>query len=295
MKLYKKIFRELNKNNIFFKDNNKLPLCIIAGYTRSGTTFLGRYLSEVTHSRYIHEPLAPGLLKENIFHPRETYEKLRRDANFRRLIEKIIYDKVSFGRNEKGISITYDYRIIKFVRVNFFLKELTEKYQDIKFLYIIRNPLSCVFSRVRHQWEVPDYSKILEHNIFNKEKRELINKTNDYFYKMILSWILDNYMALRTKNTNNFKIVFYENLISNMDMIFDILEYVGISIKFKKVKKINKEYIRESKEINTLITGWKNKTDQAMLKKINSMLNIFNLDNLYNLETGLPKNVYRNS
>ncbi|MHA1251809.1 MAG: hypothetical protein ACTSRP_17600 [Candidatus Helarchaeota archaeon] len=45
MELTRKIKRKMNKYGIFTKDNRTVPLAIIGGYTRSGTTFLGRALA----------------------------------------------------------------------------------------------------------------------------------------------------------------------------------------------------------------------------------------------------------
>jgi len=135
--------------------------------------------------------LTPGLLKRNNFHPRENSITYKNDSQFRELIDYILSSNFHCNRIEQGNHIFYRGRIIKFVRANFFISDMIDDYENIKFIYIIRNPFSCVFSRINKGWDVPDYSKILETNEFNKEQNKIILNTNIYFYRMILSWILD--------------------------------------------------------------------------------------------------------
>jgi len=70
----RQFIRRLNWRGVFFElGNERLPVVVIAGYTRSGTTFLGRILANVMGCRPIHEPLNLNKVREiSFFNEREA-------------------------------------------------------------------------------------------------------------------------------------------------------------------------------------------------------------------------------
>ena len=229
----RKILRRFNYVNLFWEKDPR-PFFIIAGYTRSGTTFYGDLLGYILRARTIHEPLNPENVKEiSFFHKRESAAVIRNSDNHKKAISFIFGPKFKGNRrtNHMGLFFYRERRIVKIVRGNFYLDLLSEMLPHVKFFsVIIRHPCACVASRMALGWDIPDQSKSIGdvwHKL-NSDQKKIINNSDSYHVKLAISWALDNMMALENIHNASFKFIYYENLLlDTQNQLKDILTFIG--------------------------------------------------------------------
>jgi hypothetical protein len=117
--------REMNKLGLFFETKAiSFPTVIIAGYTRSGTTYLGQLLASILKARYIHEPLDAEAIREiSFFHPRERKSTILSDQRYSDTLRVVFGPQ--FKKRDQGDRLFYTgKRIVKIVRGCFYLETL---------------------------------------------------------------------------------------------------------------------------------------------------------------------------
>lgn len=266
------------------------PVAIISGYTRSGTTFLGRILSAIIRARYIHEPLNPALVPEiSFFYPRESKSVFNDD----KYLEKLRW---IFGPTYNGpcdhsfFFMKRKYRIVKIVRGNPYLDVIYGLFPNSKFIVIIRNMFAAIASREKLNFNIPDQSKVMSDiiNKLNKEQRVAIQSATGRHTKLALTWAIDNYLALQNIDNPNFKFVFYENIIAQPhEQIKKLIDFMGIPVAEKKIKQEIKHFSAIApRKTAKMISGYSFFSDKEKLEMI-SVIKPFGLYMLYNSK-GIP-------
>ncbi len=286
--LKRKFVRRLNYHNLFFEIKPDI-LLIIAGYTRSGTTFYGNILSSILKARNIHEPLNPNKVKDvSFFNERESSKTIRNSQIHKKALRKIFSQDFKGNRyTNRGSSSFYRHRIIKIVRGNFYLDLLSEMLPETRFSIIVRHPCACVSSRIRLGWCVPDHSHCIDDilPILNKRQKKVIETVCTVHEKMAASWCLDNIMLLRHINNSKFYFIFYEDLVSDiLYQIKKVLHFMENNVSERIIKKeINLYQHLSLMEPQKLSFGWKKDLKENIISDILNIVKIFELDHLYNM------------
>lgn len=158
---------------------------IIAGFGRSGTTWVQDVVAQSNHLRTVFEPLHPFLLKGAGLDPAGYHEFDGNDPELQAYIEKFLFGdfcslwadyrvishnllprgderwslkglKRAIGQNRQAIRNVIHYRrqrkcerrITKFVRANMMLSWLQQTF-DSRIVYIVRHPAAVVLSQMR--------------------------------------------------------------------------------------------------------------------------------------------------
>ena len=296
--IQRKIVRRFNSRNLFWEINPKV-LLIIAGYTRSGTTFYSNLISYILKARSIHEPLNPDVVNEiSFFHERESGGTIRTSAEHKKAICTVFGEGFRGNKHtNRGGLFFYRGRIIKIVRGNFYIDELSKMFPNTKFSVITRHPCACISSRIELGWDVPDHSKCITDifPILTKGQRRIIDKADSLHKKLAVSWCLDNIMLLANQSNPSFKFLYYENLALNTTKeITRVLEFLGKDSQ-KYENRIDKEIYRQRRKISdpdTIIFKWKKKLNQSSVDDIMYIVDIFGLSYLYEKETAYPKHAF---
>ncbi len=284
------ILTKLNQLNLFIELNPPLyPAGIIAGYTRSGTSYIGKTIADILGARYVYEPLCPGRTKRiSFFMERESYSAFKNKKYFDAIKFIISPEYRSFSRDHGGRLIyNKGIRIMKLVRANAYLRLFTDIIPDCRILFLIRNPLGCVASRAGMDWEVPEQGHLYDElsPLLDQGQRGLLMSIDQYHDKMALSWVIDNIMALRNLNDPSFKFVFYEDLISSRD------EFLGAICFIKKDYKADKSFGIHYRPLLSTIKKREQYHKTLGKDRVDSIIKIidaFGLSCLYDFETGLP-------
>lgn len=292
----RKIVRRLNWVG-FFVDLEKsvYPSVVLAGYTRSGTTYLGSLLSSVTGTRPIHEPLNPGKVKEvEFFAERESADLVREQTRYRNALG------VVFGPNFRGcrytntgFRLTYRGRVVKIVRGNHYVDYLSERMPEVPFIVIMRNPCACIASRLRSGWSIPDYTNCFPgiSRFLSQEQIDLYYKAEGKLARLTVSWCLDNLMLLRNRARVQFKFVHYEDLVLQpQDLLQNLLKHID---KQQFLSRVEPELALVAPKLDQqgYLSRWKESFGEDDITQIREILQVFGLESYYDLETGLPKHI----
>ncbi|NQX87068.1 MAG: sulfotransferase domain-containing protein [Halioglobus sp.] len=292
---YRKVVRRLNWGGYFIETgSHPLPWAVLAGYTRSGTTFLGRLLSNVLRARPIHEPLNPSSSREmSFFNPRESRTTIEKNTIYQQAIlasfsEGFIGSKYT----NTGSRLFYDGRIVKIVRGNHYLDYLSDMLHQCPFIVLMRNPNACIASRIKSDWPVPDHSHSYSdiEPLLTAEQAKFYRIGGSKAFRLAVSWSLDNLMLLKNSDRENFIFVHYENLITQpYTEIKKILMSIG---KSEHAGRISRELALENidKPKEDYVNRWKTSLSNQQQEEIELVLQTFNLHHYYDQTDGIPLN-----
>lgn len=293
VKIQRKLVRRLNWRGVFFDSgNDSEPVAIVAGYTRSGTTFLGRVLANLLHARPVHEPLNPASSPEvSFFNERESRSKLISDRRYNATLRSV------FSKSFKGTRLTntgsrlfYDGRVVKVVRANHYADHLSELFNACPFVVIMRNPYACVSSRLKLNWPVPDHSHCFEdiEPYLSQQQKDMYHRESSVAAKLAISWCLDNLMLLRNRERENFLFVHYESiLVRPEEELTRVLKHIGAG---QHAARIERELRLEwgDSDGKAYLNSWQNHLGSEQIADIQRVLNAFGLSHLYSDESGMP-------
>lgn len=290
---WRKVVRRLNWRGLFVDlDPADEPVAVLAGYTRSGTTFLGRLLSNIIKARPIHEPLNPGQVPAvSFFNERESRSTIERNPNYQQAIATVFSPRFRGTRyTNTGSRMSYRGRIVKIVRANHYLDYISSIIPNTPFIVIMRNPYSCISSRIAAGWPVPDHSHSIEDIAPLLSDRQLTAYRNggSLAARLATSWCLDNSMLLRNVGNSNFCFVKYESILNNPEAE---LRRLLLHIKRESyVDRISWELRVESDENARMqyLDKWKSILSDDDVREITEILEAFHLDGHYDTETGMP-------
>jgi len=269
---------------------------IVAGSARSGTSWLAEIIALQFRYRLLFEPehefqtenghlICDKLITENnIISAQEKY--------FIQIFNnKVDNDWIAQCSNRKYKMHLWSFipkkYVIKFVRGNLSSVFMNAHF-NIPTLFIIRNPYDVIFSqnRVKFPWlyDLSHFMKQDELSLFLKENYSF-NWGNFENYteiqKLTIRWCIENQVVLdKNKAVNdNFKILRYEALKSDINMYYSICEAFNI----KPLSNIKEVYNRPSSKTHpkSNIRGVQQKTKRFELrdiKEINKILDNFNVD-----------------
>ena len=191
---------------------------VIAGYTRSGTTFLGRVLSNIIFARPIHEPLNPSQTSAvAFFNEREARSTIEKNPSYQQAIATVLSPNFKGTRyTNTGSRITYRGRLVKIVRANHYVDYIAGMIPHTPFIAIMRNPFSCIASRIQAGWPVPDHSHSINDiaPLLSDKQLSTYHEAGSIVSRLAVSWCLDNFMLLRNEQNRNFCFVNYESILA---------------------------------------------------------------------------------
>ena len=290
-RLLRKSARRMNWWSVFCElDKAADPLCMVAGYTRSGTTLLGRMLANLFHCRPVHEPLNPKSSRYvSFFHERESLDLIRRSERHRQALRTVFSGQFRGTRmTNTGTGLIYHNRLVKIVRANHYLDYLLDVLPRTPFVFIMRNPVDCVQSRIRLGWDVPDFSHCFEEisKYLTSEQCRVYREASDRVEQLAVSWCLDNFMALRNLQNDRFLLTRYETLVSDTrNELQRIGRHVNGTIRDRELlREMHLEGLPRAGSV-TVVPACLSPADQERVWYIVSR---FGLEEFYTSQTGSP-------
>lgn len=274
---------------------------IVAGEPRGGTTWLMEMLM-ADDQAIVWEPLHQQHLKK-------LYgEQFADDIGFMPYIpEHVDWPKVeSFfsdlfsGHLPVGLRRTFTYDkhlkdarrlLIKFCRANMMLPWLTDKFPNLRPVYIVRHPLAVIAS----QYRMKAFEGMGEiHNIFDAQKSrytdifdkhaDKINAINSKEAMFANWWAISNVIPLtHPDNNKKWLTVSYESLFLNPQKELDrIADYIHAPLADDIATRIKKASISTQPGSGILTNGsqlgtWKNKFSQQQIDTILSIVQSYGI------------------
>ena len=229
------------------------PPIIISGFWRSGTTWIQQVMAELISAKTQFEPLEPSALFP--LHKYPTFDSIqgayiplaadvfsKKDWNYLDLAFKGVSPKRS-GFNYLARTTVKeclaDRVLIKFVRAQFILPDLVQRYKPQGVVHISRHPMAVAQSLIRAKWQW-DFADINFTEIYWREikssKCHLWNELAPYDHaakaeKIAALWALSEREIRKSENVTFVK---YEDLLKNPDIEFASL-IAGLKLKIVNV------------------------------------------------------------
>lgn len=192
---------------------------MVAGAARSGTTWLAELIASQVSGRIMFEP----------FHPRQVdayrrfsyFQYMRpdeQDQELWRYCHRVFTGDI---RNQwidhRATRIFPQYRVVKDIRANLFLRWLNLSFPEVPMLFIMRHPCAVVSSRLQLGWWTDqDIAPILSQekliDDFLADKMEIISRARTDEEKHTIVWCVNNLVPIKQFSSSPLNVVFYENL-----------------------------------------------------------------------------------
>lgn len=193
---------------------------VIAGYPRSGTTWLAELVATLPGTAILFEPdslqqvpaaRAAGFDWDNFHLPGEEWpagEEFLRAALAGRVLNHWTTSYIPLARVSH-----VDRWVVKFVRVNQMLAWLTERFQLLPPVFLIRHPCAVYASWVSRGWPLlkgqHQNPKFLQAYPRFREVMAALRTPEEFF---AAKWCMENFAPLATPAPRPFQVVAYERL-----------------------------------------------------------------------------------
>ena len=267
---------------------------IVAGTGRSGTTWAAKIISSQISCRVMFEPFHAGYVDE--FSPFNYFQYMRPNSanpQLYRFCERVLSGDIRHPWIDRELDVIWpQFRLIKEIRANLFLKWLHLQFPQTPLIFIIRHPCAVVLSRMQLDWAADGDIKPflaqepLVHD-FLADKMEIIERAKSVEQKHAVIWSISNLVPLRQFGANELNIVFYENLAVQPEVeiprIFQAIGQEYTPSVFREMQRPSTSSTSSSAVMMGAdkVAGWRKKLSTKQIDDILSTAAAFGLDYLY--------------
>jgi hypothetical protein len=290
---------QLFGSHFYFNPNPDMRRSIlVAGTARSGTTWLGDLIATQIPSRILFEPFNPDLVSD---YRRFRYFQYMRpgteNSEFHAFAQKVFTGEIRNrwidSQNERIIS---RFRLVKEIRANLALKWLHDNFPEIPILFIMRHPCAVVLSRMELGWATdhdiePFLSQPQLMEDFLGPYSDLIRGARSSEEKHAVIWSVSNLVPLKQFNSNEWKVVYYENLCTQPEIeLPGIFEAIGYQYSGLVVTSRNQPS-QTTRSASAVVAGtnkienWKNKLSRSQIDNVLRVVQAFGLGHMYDDST----------
>ena len=301
-KRYRRTIQAVSSRFYFNPNPDICRSILVAGTARSGTTWLSDLIASQIPSRILFEPFNPNLVSDyRHFHYFQYMRLGTENPEFYAFAKKVFTGRIRNHwidrQNERIIS---EFRLVKEIRANLALKWLHDNFPEVPILFIMRHPCAVVLSRMELGWATDrDIEPFLSQPHLLEDHLDpyfdLICGTKDVEEKHAVIWCVSNLVPLQQFNSNETKVVYYENLCTQPETeLPGIFEAIGYEYPGPLVTHSNQPS-QTTRRASAVVTGtdkiatWKQKLSRSQIDKILRVVQAFGLGHLYGDST-LPLN-----
>lgn len=274
---------------------------LLAGYPRSGTTWVSDIINYKNEYRYIFEPFRleeVSLFRQLKFSSVQYIRDNCGNKQYAESIHSVLSGKLrsrwSNHLNKKFIS---NQRLIKAVRANLLLGYLYQNFPGLPIVFLIRHPCAVAISRLKLGWKTGIDKYLSQSELMTdylhefRKEMEKVQDSGNKFEQAILSWCIENYVPLQQFQEDEICLVFYENLCQDpayeIRRIFSFLDNHYDESVLASIYKPSKLSRKDSSIItgNSLLDGWRQHVSKSQLKRAIEILKLFGLDKIYSYES----------
>jgi hypothetical protein len=277
----------------------------MASMGRSGSTFLSELINYDNEYRIMFEPFRFDRVAEAKDFTFPTYIGPNDQATTNQLLgaTKIIKGNVrSIWIDKENKTLFPKGRMIKDIRVNFFLKWLKIKFPKIKVILLLRHPCSVVTSWLNAGFGGGEQSliKLMANQdvlkIIGPQAQQRYKSITSDFERLIFFWCLHYKIPLSHLDAEDFHLVFYENLVTNPKFeIRNLFKFMQreydeskVLLSMSRPSSTTKKTAEEFKADSIKINQWHNKLTEKEVDLAYEILSCFGFDKIYDRKTSLP-------
>lgn len=268
---------------------------LVAGAARSGTTWLAEIIASQLSCRIMFEPFHPYKVKAYSAFDYFHYQRpSAANPQLYAYCERVFHGRIRHPWIDREAStLRPDYRLIKEIRANLFLKWMQQQFPQTPLLFILRHPCAVVLSRLQLRWATDsDIDSFLRQpqlmEDFLSDKIHIITQARSDAAKHALIWCISNMVPLRQFASGDLPVVFYEHLIAQPDSTIPTLfQKIGIADYEDSVYQAAQKPSATSKKHSAIVTGtnqitqWQNKLTRSQIEDVLKIVAAFNLDGIY--------------
>lgn len=299
---YRRLYHRLISH--LYRDTNgdSRRALVVAGTARSGTTWLAEMIAAPLACRILFEPFHPGKVQAFSHFDYFHYERPFTDnAPLYTYCDTVLRGAIRHPWIDREASVLRpDYRLIKEIRANLFLKWMQQHFPHTPILLILRHPCAVVASRLQLQWATDsDIASFLRQpplvEDFLADKLELIAQARSAAAKHAIIWCISNAVPLQQFAPGELPIVFYEHLLTQPEMVLTaVFQQIGVPLDPESVSQLTRRPSATSKKHSAVMTGanpltqWQKQLSASQIEDVLAVVAAFGLDTLYN-DSPMPR------
>lgn len=291
--LYRGACNTLLLRTLYRKKFDIRQTLVIAGTTRSGSTWLAEIVSAGTDCGQIFEPLSP----EHVSAARragvsfDTYAENPSDwPRGKDLMEKILSGKLLTPWTTSQIPIGKARHIsrvvVKFVRANLLLGWITANFPIKTPALVIRHPCATISSQMNKLWPLPTAERILEYPYFRKipELKDRCKRLSEPEEILALLWCMRYHAPFSLPDPHPFILLTYEGLVrqgrAELRRLYERWHLPVPPEALARLKVPSMTVTRESQVLTGKdpLTGWRKHLSKKQIENILRVVDLFGMD-----------------
>jgi hypothetical protein len=268
---------------------------LVAGAARSGTTWLAEIIASQIPCRIMFEPFHPYKVKAfsafDYFHYQRPFTE---NPSLYTYCDTVLHGRIRHPWIDREVAtLRPEYRLIKEIRANLFLKWMQQKFPQTPLVFILRHPCAVVLSRLQLQWATDSdidsflcQPQLMED--FLSDKLEIATQIRSDAAKHAFIWCISNLVPLRQFKPGELPIVYYEHLVAQPDVgIPDLFAKIGIAEYQDSVYQAIQKPSATSKNHSAVVMGrsqltqWQSKLSARQIDDVLAVVTAFGLETFY--------------
>lgn len=290
--LFRGVSNTILLNTIYKRSYNIGDTLIIAGTTRSGSTWLAEIVSAHPQAGQIFEPSSPtnvrearkcGFTFDTFLEPDAVWpagKKFLEDVFSGRVLTPWTTSQIPVAKTRK-----MRFLVVKFVRANLLLGWLAHNFPIKAPALIIRHPCATIASQLYKEW-IPGKKMILSNPFFQrfpeiKRKCEEFNRPEEL---LAMRWCMRYYAPLSLSAPYPFHLLTYERLVSHgeeeINRLFFRWGMAPTEESFSRLVRPSKTVTGNSQVVKGRdpLAGWRSHLSAEQITRIQRVVRLFNLD-----------------
>lgn len=267
---------------------------MVVGTGRSGTTWVTDLIASQISCRVLFEPFHSKRVED--FRQFSYFQYMRPGEHNPELwayCHRVFSGDVRHRWIDRQVeTICPDYRLVKEIRANLFLRWLHIRFPEVPLLFVMRHPCAVVLSRLQLGWWTdqdiePFLSQPKLVDDFLADKMEVVSRAKTAEEKHAIVWCISNLVPIRQFPSNQLNVIFYENLCSQPEQeVPKIFQRIGHQYEdaiLAAVKLPSYTAVRTSAIVTgeDTVTRWKRELTPTQIGNILSVVEDFELGYIY--------------
>lgn len=281
-RLYRDAHREIHRSTM------------IAGTGRSGTTWVADLVASQISGRIMFEPFDSRLFEA--FQQFNYFQYMRPDEQNQELqayCHRIFTGNMRHKWIDRQVEHIFpQYRVVKDIRANLFLRWLHCRFPEVPVLFVMRHPCAVVLSRMKLGWwtdkDIEPFlsqPKLIED--FLADKIEVVKRAETDEEKHAIVWCISNLVPIKQFSAARLNVVFYENLCKQPEQeiprIFQAIRQEYDDSVFENIDKPSTTTTRSSAVVTgeDRLTRWKRELSPQQISNVLHVVENFELGHVY--------------
>jgi hypothetical protein len=275
----------------FYRDTESLTSnsVMIAGTARSGTTWLADIIASQRPCRIMFEPFHSQLVSEfKAFHYFHYMRPAEPDPELLTYCRRIFTGDIRHKWIDRQVEHLFpQYRLIKEIRANLFLKWLNDTFPEVPLLFLVRHPCAVVSSRLQLGWATDtDIDSFISQPALVEDflfaKMDVIHGAKTAAEKHAVIWCIHHLVPIQQFTGTSLNIVFYEDLCLQPELeIPKIFRSINQQFDESVYEHLSIPSVTTTRRNSIRIDRWQEELSEKQIGDILRIVDAFGLGDIY--------------